>query len=71
MKIIVLGCGNIGRVAAEDIAENLPLAEVVMADVDENRAREAASQIRLKNINWAVADATNHMELASTLMAMM
>jgi len=67
VKIIVLGCGNIGRVAAEDIAENLPLAEVVMADVDENRAREAASQIRLKNISWAVADATNHMELASIL----
>jgi saccharopine dehydrogenase-like NADP-dependent oxidoreductase len=51
MNIIVLGCGNIGVVVARDFAESLPSAEVVMADVDKNRARQAATQIGLENVS--------------------
>lgn len=67
VKIIVLGCGNIGSVAAKDLAENLPSAEVVLADLDEVRAKEAASKIGQGNVSWIKADASSHRELVSTL----
>jgi saccharopine dehydrogenase-like NADP-dependent oxidoreductase len=67
MKILVLGCGNIGSVAAKDLAENLPSAEIVLADLDEVRAKEAASRIGQENVSWVKADASNHRELVSTL----
>jgi lysine 6-dehydrogenase len=67
VKIIVLGCGNIGSVIAKDVAGSLPSAEVVIADVDKNRAREAASRIGLKNVSWAQTNATNRSELSSKL----
>jgi lysine 6-dehydrogenase len=67
MKIIVLGCGNIGSVIAKDLAENLPSAEVVITDVDKNRAREAASRTGLGNVTWTQVDAKNRSELSSKL----
>lgn len=67
LKIIVLGCGNIGSIAARDIAESLPSAEVVMADINGNRARETASRIGQENVSWIQADASNYSKLASAL----
>ncbi len=67
MKIIVLGCGNIGAVIARDMAENLPSSQVVMADVDKKRAREAASRIGLENVIWTQVNATDRSELSSKL----
>jgi saccharopine dehydrogenase-like NADP-dependent oxidoreductase len=67
MKIVVLGCGNIGSVAAKDLAENLPSAEIVMSDVNKARAEEAASKIGRENVSWIQTNASNHSELASTL----
>jgi saccharopine dehydrogenase-like NADP-dependent oxidoreductase len=67
VKIMVLGSGNIGSVVARDIAENLPSAEVVIADVDNNRAREAASWTGLGNVSWTQVNATNRSELSSRL----
>jgi lysine 6-dehydrogenase len=67
LKIVVLGSGNIGSVVARDVAENLPSAEVVIADVDKNRAREAASRIGLENVSWIQANATNRSELSFRL----
>jgi saccharopine dehydrogenase-like NADP-dependent oxidoreductase len=67
MKILVLGCGNIGSVAAKDLAENLSSAEIVLADLDEVRAKEAASRIGQENVSYVKADASNHRELVSTL----
>ena len=67
MKIVVLGSGNIGSVVARDVAENLPSAEVVIADVDQNRAREAASRIGLENVSSKQVNATNRSELSSIL----
>jgi len=63
MKIIVLGCGNIGSVAAKDLAESLPSAEIVMSDVNRSRAEEAASKIGQNNVSWVQTDASNHIEL--------
>lgn len=67
MNIIVLGCGNIGQVAAKDMAENLPSAKIVIADVDKKRAQKAASAVGLKNAGWVQVNAANTSELTSTL----
>jgi len=67
VKIIVLGCGNIGSVAAKDLAESLPLAEIVMSDVNKSRAEEAASKIGQDNVSWVQTDASNHSELLNTI----
>jgi len=67
MKIIVLGCGNIGSVAAKDLAEGLPSAEIVMSDVNNSRAQEAASKTGQDNVSWIQTDASNQSELVSIL----
>ena len=64
---MVLGCGNIGAVIARDLAENLSTAEVVMADSNKNRARQAATQISLENVSWVQANAINRSELTAKL----
>lgn len=67
MKILVLGCGNIGSVAARDLAESLPSAEIILADMNESRAKEAASKVDQENVSWIRVDASNHNELVSAL----
>jgi len=67
LKIIVLGCGNIGSVVAKDLTESLPFAEIVLADVNKRRAEEAASKAGQSNVSWIQTDASNHSELVSTL----
>ncbi len=67
VKIIVLGCGNIGSVAAKDLAENLPSAEIVVSDVNKSRAKEVASKIGKGNVSWIQTDASNHHELVNTI----
>ncbi len=67
MKIVVLGCGNIGSVVARDLAESLPTAQIVMADVNESRAEEAAKEIGRGNVTWVQVDASNERELVESL----
>lgn len=67
MKILVIGCGNIGSVAARDLAESLRTAEIVLADANRSRAEKAASKIGQNNVSWIQADALNHHELVDTL----
>lgn len=67
MKIIVLGCGNIGSVAAGDLAHSLPSAEIVVADVDKLRAEKIAAKTNRGNISYLQVDASNRSELVSTI----
>jgi len=67
MKIVVLGCGNIGTVVARDIAESLPSAEIVLADVNSNNAQDAVLNTNMKNLDWMQADAAKHLELSKKL----
>jgi len=67
VKIIVLGCGNIGSVAARDLAESLPSAQIVMADVNKSRAQEAVSKISRRNASCVQLDASNCRELVNIL----
>ena len=59
MKVIVVGCGNIGSVAAEDLARNMKSTEVVLTDNDEKRAKAVAQKIGLANVSWMKLDAAN------------
>ena len=67
MKIIVLGCGNIGSVAARDLAESLHSAQIVVADVNRARAQETATRIGRDNVSYVSVDASNRHELVETI----
>jgi saccharopine dehydrogenase-like NADP-dependent oxidoreductase len=67
MKILVVGCGNIGSVAALDLARSLASADIVVADKDEGRAKNVAEHIRTDNVSHIQLDAANRQELLDTL----
>lgn len=67
MKVLILGCGNIGSVATEDIAKSMSSIEVVVADRDRARAKEVAEKIGESNVSGIHLDATNHNELVNAL----
>jgi saccharopine dehydrogenase-like NADP-dependent oxidoreductase len=67
VKIIVLGCGNIGSVVALDLAESMPSARIVLADMNKDRAEKVAARIARDNVSWIQADASNHNELVGTI----
>lgn len=67
MKVIVLGCGNIGSVATEDLANSMSSTEVVVADKNEERAKNVAKRIGMRNVTWIQSDVSNHDELIDTL----
>ena len=67
MKVLVVGCGNIGSVAAEDLARNVKSVEVIVADNDKTRAKAVAEKIGTENVSWKQIDVSNHKELTNTL----
>lgn len=67
MKVLVLGCGNIGSVAAEDLAKSISQPNVVVADKDEARAKGTAKKIGCENVSWIQLDVTDHEKLVNAL----
>jgi saccharopine dehydrogenase-like NADP-dependent oxidoreductase len=67
MRVLVFGCGNIGSVAAKDIAINLASTDIVVADKDEDRARRVAENIGTDNVSHIQLDATNYHSLLTTI----
>jgi len=67
MKVLALGCGNIGSVAVEDLAESVPSVEIAVADKDAARAKTVAKKIRRNNVSAIQLDVTNHDKLVSAL----
>jgi lysine 6-dehydrogenase len=67
MKVLVLGCGNIGSVAAEDLAQSMSSIEVIVADKDKIRAKDVAERIDRRNISWIQLDAANYDETVDAL----
>ncbi|MGQ9624468.1 MAG: saccharopine dehydrogenase C-terminal domain-containing protein [Candidatus Bathycorpusculaceae bacterium] len=63
MKVLVLGCGNIGSVAAEDLANSLSSMEIVVGDINANKARAVAKKIDVENVSWIRLDTANRKEL--------
>ena len=69
MKALVLGCGNIGSVATQDLAESMPTVEVFVADKNIVRAKEVAEAIGADNVVGIQLDASNYSKLAHALEA--
>jgi len=67
MKILILGYGNIGSVIAADLAENMPLAEVVLAGRHGDKAEKVAAGINKENVTGIQLDANNYQELVDTM----
>jgi len=67
MRILVVGCGNIGSVAAEDLARSLRSADIVVADKNEERARRVSENIGTDNISHCKLDIENRQELHDIL----
>jgi len=67
MKALIVGCGNIGSVAAEDLANSISSTQVVVADKSETRAKEVAEKIGKSNISSTQLDVTNPSKLANAL----
>jgi len=67
MKVLVLGCGNIGSVAAKDVAESMNSIEVFVADKNVERVKEVAKAIDADNVSGIQLDASNYDKLAKAL----
>ncbi len=63
----MLGAGNIGSIAAEDLAHNTN-ADIVIADKDEQRAHSIISRIGKKTVSCVQLDVVNQSRLVKTLL---
>ena len=67
MKVLVLGCGKIGSVAAQDFAESMSSVEVFVSDKSIVRAKEVAKGIDTDNVAGIQLDVSNYSELVHAL----
>lgn len=67
MKALVVGCGRIGSIAAEDLAGSMESIDVVLADKDGVRARKVAEAIGGAHLSSIQLDASDHNKLISNL----
>ena len=65
MKVIVLGSGKIGSIMAREFASSVDGAKITMADIDEGRAKSAASAI--PGANWVIIDTTDYKDLVGKI----
>jgi len=65
MRVVVIGCGRMGSVAAEDLAKGD--IEVCVADKDAAKAKETVEKIGKGNVRWFQLDASNKNELVKAL----
>jgi lysine 6-dehydrogenase len=67
MKVLILGCGNIGSVAVDDFAKSMRSVEVFAADKNAARAKEVAKRVGTDNVSWAQLNASNYHQLVKEL----
>jgi saccharopine dehydrogenase-like NADP-dependent oxidoreductase len=67
MKVLIVGCGNIGSVAAEDLTDSMSSIQVVLADKSEARAKEVAEKIGKENVSWIQLDVMNTGKVGNVL----
>jgi len=67
MKVLVLGSGNIGSIATQDLASSMRSTEIVLGDYDEKRAKRVSQKIGESNVTWVQADVTKRDEIVETL----
>jgi len=67
MKVLFLGCGNIGSAAVDDFAKSMSSVEVFAADKNVSRAKEVAKRVGTDNVSWIRLDVSDHSQLAKEL----
>jgi saccharopine dehydrogenase-like NADP-dependent oxidoreductase len=67
MRVLIIGCGRMGSVAAEDLSLRMDAADIVVADKNLEVAKETVRKIRRSNVSWLRLDAANQKELVSSL----
>lgn len=67
MKILTIGCGYIGSVLAGHLAENLPSAEIVISDEDEEIIERVADDVNKDNVRPLQLDVSDYRKLVSTM----
>jgi lysine 6-dehydrogenase len=67
MRVIVLGCGNIGSVIARDLCTSMPSWEVVVADRDAARTENVRSTIKANNVTAVTLDASDGSRMGTLL----
>jgi saccharopine dehydrogenase-like NADP-dependent oxidoreductase len=67
MRVLIIGCGRMGSVAAEDLSLRMDAAEVVVADKNLEVAKETVRKIGRSNVSWLQLDAANQKELVGSL----
>jgi lysine 6-dehydrogenase len=68
MKVVVLGgAGLTGKCAVRDLIRSPKVSEVVVADIDEARARKFASSLKSSKVTHATVDVRNHTSTAALL----
>jgi saccharopine dehydrogenase-like NADP-dependent oxidoreductase len=67
MKVLIFGCGNIGSVAAEDLAKTMSPIELIVADKSEARAKDVAERIGKDNVSSIHLDVTDQSKLTNAM----
>jgi saccharopine dehydrogenase-like NADP-dependent oxidoreductase len=67
MKVLFLGCGNIGSVAVDDFAKSVSSVEVFAADKNVARAKAVAKRVGTDNVSWVHLDVSNYSQLVREL----
>lgn len=67
MKALIVGSGNIGSVAAADLARSMPQLEVVVADKYADRANAIVKKISAANVTAVSVDVSDHDSLLKDL----
>jgi lysine 6-dehydrogenase len=68
MKVVVLGgAGLTGKCAVRDLIRSPKVSEVVVADIDEARARKFALSLKSSKVTHATVDVRNHASTAALL----
>jgi lysine 6-dehydrogenase len=67
LRILTLGCGHIGSVIAQDVADALPWAEVTISDSQRERAEVITSTIGADNVHAMALDVSDSRALTAAL----
>ncbi len=67
MKALIVGCGNIGSVAARDLARSSTTIDITLADQNSERAKHLAGPLGSRGASWLQLDVEDHDSLVHTL----
>ena len=67
MHVLIIGCGRMGSVAAEDLSLRMDAVDIVVADKNPEAVKETVRKIGRSNVSWLQLDAANQKELVGAL----